>query len=199
MQMLNKILLGFFCCLLLAGCAGLHTAESPRSSLNWQQRQAKLQGLNHWTSQGTLGMRMPQHAWSASFTWQQGVDEFNLGLWGPLGLGSLNISGTAHNVQLMTSQGKRYQALTVQQLLHQRTGWYLPVEVLRFWVLGIPAPDSKAILKFDTQQRLSSLQQQGWTVEYKAYQTAAGIELPSLLAIYNSDLSIHIAIKQWSL
>ncbi|MDF2867578.1 MAG: lolB [Gammaproteobacteria bacterium] len=200
MRAISKLLTYLIGCLLLASCSTLGPPTSSQlATKSWAKRQAQLLHLTAWTSIGAVGIKTPQAAWSASFNWQQQFSNYQLQLFAPLGMGSLSLTGNDKTVELITSKGERYQASTTQALLQERTGWYLPVELLRYWVLGIPAPQSPAKLIFDNQHRLSKLAQQGWLIEYQAYKTTGQFELPSLLVLQNDYFKIRISIKQWSL
>ncbi len=200
MRSIYKLLNYFIACLLLAGCTTFGTP--PTSQLptqSWAKRQAQLIQLSTWKSMGSVGIKTPDSAWSATFNWQQQFSNYQLQLFAPLGVGSLSLTGNDKTVKLITSKGEHYQAATTQALLQERTGWYLPVELLRYWVLGIPAPQWPAKLVFDSQHRLSKLVQQGWHIEYQTYKIVGQFELPSLLILQNDYFKIRISIKQWSL
>lgn len=199
MPILPKIILSLTICLLLASCStvSIHTQQLP--TINWAKRQAQLMRLNHWSNQGVVGMRTAESAWSATFNWQQAPTDYHLQLFAALGMGSLSLTGNPHLVELTTSKGEYYQAANAQRLLQQRTGWLLPVELLRYWIIGIPAPQLSSKLAFDTQHRLAKLYQQGWLVEYLSYQAVGQTELPAVIQLQNNYFKIRIVIKQWSL
>jgi outer membrane lipoprotein LolB len=198
MQTMSRFFVYLICGIVLAGCTTLAPhASSPATS--WAKRQAALLRIAHWKSIGTVGLRTPQAAWSANFHWQQQPTDYHLQLFAPLGAGSITLTGNDKTVKLLTSKGEHYQAATTQDLLFERTGWYLPVEWLRYWIKGIPAPKQSAQLKFDNRQRLIQLAQQGWIINYQKYQMVNGIELPSLINLKNDDFTIRISVKQWSI
>ena len=200
MRSIYKLLIYFIVGLLLAGCSTLGSVPSSElPTQSWAKRQSQLIRLSKWVSKGAVGIKTPESAWSATFNWQQQFSNYQLQLFAPLGVGSLSLTGNDKTVKLVTSKGEHYQAPTTQALLQEHTGWYLPVELLRYWVLGIPAPQWQATLVLDSQHRLSKLQQQGWHIEYQNYKIVGQFELPSLLILQNDYFKIRISVKQWSL
>lgn len=199
MQIFNRLILMVLTVLLTAcSTVGPQLTSSQRPA-DWTKRQAQLLRLQHWTTVGAVGMRTSQAAWSASFNWQQQANNYRLQLLAPLGAGTLLLAGNAEQVELSTSKGEHYQASDTQALLYERTGWYLPVERLRYWIRGIPAPGIPAKLNFDNQQRLASLEQQDWQVQYPEFVSVNGLELPKILILTNPYFKIRVVVKQWTL
>lgn len=180
--------------LLLTACSTFTPTQLP-----WAQRQAQLNHITQWHSSGVVGIRTPTEAWSATFNWEQHPERFHLQLFAPLGAGNLILSGNAQQTELINSKGEHYQASTVEALLAERTGWYLPVSLLRYWILGKPAPKLSSQLAFDQYHRLSVLHQAGWTVNYQHYQIVNNIELPTALELSNQYFKIRLIIKHWNL
>jgi len=192
----KKFLISLIVCL-ITGCSTTTSYQQP--SLSWAQRQAQVLKLTRWSIDGAVGIRNPENSWSASFNWHQAPTDYHLQLFAPLGAGSLSLKGDQSLVQLITSKGEHYEAPTTQELLSEQTGWFLPVELLQYWIRGIPAPKLPAQLNFDTRHRLQKLAQQGWVIEYSSYNSVNNLELPSTLVLQSEDLKVRIHIKHWRL
>ena len=66
---------------------------------------------------------------------------FTLRLHGPFGQGSVLIEGQPGSVSLRRANGQVTRAGSAEALLSQELGWSVPVSVMRYWILGRPAPD----------------------------------------------------------
>lgn len=190
----------FIIILFLSGC-NTFAPHPPThlSNVSWKQRQAQLSHLNQWSNSGVVGMRTPAESWSATYQWAQQPAQFRLQLFAPLGAGSLLLTGNSQQTELITSKGEHYQSKDPQSLLLERTGWNLPVKLLRYWVLGVPAPGIPSKLSFDKFHRPTALKQSGWSVNYQQYQVIDNIELPTRLVLSNNYFKIRLVIKHWNI
>ena len=53
--------------------------------------------------------------------------------------------------------------------LRTRLGFELPLENLRYWLLGIPDPSAAFELTRNAQDRAQHLSQAGWSIDYDQY------------------------------
>jgi outer membrane lipoprotein LolB len=166
-------------------------------SHNWQQYQASMQPIQSWTVAGLIGIRMPKQAESANFTWQQIHDQFNISLYGPLGLGGTELKGSKQGVSLTTHDGRVLTADNIEDLMQQNLGWSLPVNGLIYWVKGLPVPGVPAKTEFNQQGLLSDLQQQGWDIHYLDYQQQNGQWRVRKMLCQRQNLTITLIINLW--
>ena len=163
---------------LLGGCASL--PESPAvdpgvAHVAWAQRQ---QALNQWSGFQLNGrVAVKGGGLSGALRWQQQGETFSLRIAGPFGAGALSMEGTPRRVAI---KGKDIDLVTdePQQVLAQRSGWRLPLDSLRWWVLGLPDPQSEADVTLDDEGRALQLQQAGWTLRYSDYGGETSPTLP---------------------
>jgi len=188
----------FFILILLAALTGC--AATPISPLqqSWQQREAYLQNLTDWQLQGRIGIRTADDSWSGSLRWQQQQDHYDIGFSGPLGQGAVKLQGDQDRVVLSTPEGDVVGHQGPEQLLRKQLGWQVPLSHLRYWVVGRPSPQwPGAKLSFDEFGRISQLQQDGWTIDYRRYQRLEDMELPSKVVVQNSTLTVKLVVDQW--
>ena len=81
--------------------------------------------------------------------------------------------------------------------MERRLGFALPVANLRYWLLGIPDPASPSSIRFNSQDRVSHLEQAGWTVDFLRYRVHAGDWLPALLVLRSEGVRVRIVVDQW--
>ncbi|WP_252178968.1 lipoprotein insertase outer membrane protein LolB [Endozoicomonas sp. 4G] len=188
--------------LLLSGCV---TAPKPEKGLSeaqrqslWQAHQKQLKALDHWHLKGRLGLRVPGDSGALSLEWQQNKERYLIYLDGPLGQSVAKINGQPGSVELEAS-GKRYRDQNPEKLLFELTGWDLPVSLLRYWVMGLPSPGSRASIRLNNQGYPELMTQQGWQVEYLQYKDFSGITLPARIKVRQGEVEATLFARTWQL
>jgi len=167
--------------------------------LTWPQRQQQLQSLSKWAVAGSLAVRhQVKGGWNASFNWQQIGQNYDLSLFGPLGMNHVQITGSPSLVTLKTNQ-QTLTANSPEALLQQQLGWQLPVSDLRYWLRGLPAPYSKSRRSLDLNNHMVHLVQDGWNVIYLRYISVNGVDVPDRILMNNPQWNAHLVVRQWDL
>lgn len=174
------------CGLLLVGCSGLATREP-----------ITVPTADTWVMEGRLALRVEAEGWHANIHWEQQPGEYHIRLYGPLGQGALELTGTPAGVFLQRADGQVSQARDPDILLYQETGWQLPVSGLRYWVRGRVQPRLEYTLRRDEQGRLVELQQAGWDIRYTDFFDTAATTLPRRIQLVNGDIRVKLIIDQW--
>ncbi len=65
-------------------------------------------------------------------------------------------------------------------------------------MLGVPDPARPAQETLDGQQRLASLQQDGWEIDYPAYISVSGEWLPSRVTLQRAGVRVRLIVDGWS-
>ena len=171
MLVIGRLLLAAALVAVLNGCAMSGLVAEPigaaqKAEAAFQQRLIKLRQATAFDLQGRIAVK--GGALSGSLRWSQWPDRFSLRVAGPFGAGALLMDGRGGLVHI---KNKDVDITTAdpETLLAQHTGWRLPLNSLRYWVLGIPAPDAPAELEVDALGRALSLRQSGWTLHYSEY------------------------------
>lgn len=157
-------------CLLISACLPQPPVEPEGSravaEAAWNHHRQQLQSFDGFSLQGRLAVK--GGGLSGSLRWRQDGEHFNLRLSGPLGAGALLLDGDARQVAI---KGKDLDLVTDQpeQILAARTGWLLPLQALRWWVLGIPAPEAEASVQLDARGRVLGFRQLGWDLAFSDY------------------------------
>lgn len=193
---MNRIFAVTICVLFLSGCSLLQM-KSDKSDLAWEARRARLELIERFALQarvssgGLFGIK-------GNLNWRQQRDSFDMRVAGPLGIGAASISGQGKDVEIRSAKGT-FKTQDPEADIRERLGWSFPVSHLRYWVLGRPAPGSKAKVELDEGGHLVALEQDGWKLEYDEYQQAGGIELPRKFAVANDEVRIKVVVDSWSL
>ena len=200
-----RISLCWFFFILLSACAALPTTEqavnSPYSQV-WQQRVAALEQLQNWSVQGRVAVSDAGQGWQATVSWQQQAEQYAINLIGPLGQGRVVIEGDEQSVSMTTARGV-IRAADPESLLAQTTTQerVLPVSGLRYWIRGLPVPESHLTKQptIDQQGRLLRLQQNGWVIEYPNYIQVEKVFLPQRIVAQQQDIKVKLILSQWTL
>ncbi len=177
----------------LAGCASLISVQALPSLLpaTWEARRATLQSWGRFESHGRVAIARDGEGFSGSWRWAQRPQRSTLELEGPLGVGGLRLD--------FDSDGAVDEASRLA--LEQQLGFVLPVESLRYWMLGVPDPREVGEERIAADAaRLDSLQQKGWTVTFKNYAPVSGTdyELPQRIEANRESLRVRLVIEGWS-
>ncbi|MFL6713721.1 MAG: lipoprotein insertase outer membrane protein LolB [Sulfurifustis sp.] len=192
--------------MLLAGCAAV--PERPAAGnveTEWAARREALLRLDAWELRGRVALRTPQEGVQGSLHWSLAPQEQRVDLAGPFGGGRVRLSVGPDGAELRDANNKVYRDASVEALLARVTGWRLPLAGLRYWVVGVPAPDAPARIELDEWGRLQSLAQLGWTIRFIDYVREGAYELPRRVFI-ESDAregpdpaaEARLVIDQWS-
>lgn len=187
--------------LTLSSCASIApttaTTAPAEPKATWSERQASLNRIHSWWLNGKIAVQTNKDSGSAAVSWTQSQRSYSLAITGPLGAGSMKLAGSPGGVTLQASDGKTYHAKSGEQLLATKWGFNLPVSNMRYWMRGLPVPGAAASTHFDQNARLTSLDQQGWHIEYSSYMNAGGVDLPEKVSITSPMLRVKIVVYQW--
>ncbi len=185
-------------CLLLAGCATTGRVEVDLPELgSWEQRQAVLERADDWALTGRIGIRTADDGFNARFRHTQDGRRFDSTLSGPLGVGTIRVSGNSQRILLTDKDGAELRLDDPEADLQTLYGWTIPVDSLKYWALGIPDPGSASSPVLDDAGRLASLEQRGWTVAIDRYREFAGQQLPARITAQSESTRVRLVIDRW--
>jgi outer membrane lipoprotein LolB len=186
---MRRLLLTLCCCAALAACV---TTRPVLVHIAWEQRVTDLQHAGAWQLDGRAAVAFGTQGWQASLNWQQRGEASEVHLAGPFGVGAMVLRQTPEGLSL---NGAAPSGAVLAQL-QERLGFELPVDDLRYWLLGIPNPHADFTLTRNDQDRAQQLTQSGWTVEYARYTPVKGDVLPAQLMLTHG-VRVRIAIDHW--
>ena len=80
-------------------------------------------------------------------------------------------------------------APSLDQLALDEVGWSIPVDSLRWWVLGMAAPGPYARLDLDENGHILAIQQHGWDINFVRYRTFGNLDIPGNFRVNIDRLS----------
>ena len=156
--------------------------------------------VEEWDIRGRIAVRVDNESGSGSLYWTQQKDEYNVRVITPFGGGTYQLTGDSNTALLRNPDNRVMQAENAEALFQQQAGWYLPVSGLVYWVRGLPMPALQVDeLLLDEENRLSALNQAGWSIRYKNYIGINGKSMPGRLDLQNNRIRVRMSIREWNL
>ncbi|MDE0419728.1 MAG: lipoprotein insertase outer membrane protein LolB [Gammaproteobacteria bacterium] len=151
---------------------------------------------------GKIGVRYGndvRRGFSATFDWVQAGDGYVIELWGPLGQGRTRLTGDGGRLTVTDGSGSSLTDVDPEALMEAQLGWSAPVDVLRHWILGRPAPDHgvDASLR-DADGNLARFEQLDWIVDLSRWRSTASRRLPGKVTATREHRRITVICHEWS-
>lgn len=184
----------------MTSCSTVTQTEAPPAApqATLPKREAAVDRVQSWRINGKIAVQSAKDSGSASVNWVQHQRSYTISLQGPLGSHAMNLTGQPGHVTMKTSDGKSYSANSPEQLLAKQWGFNLPVSNMRYWVRGLQVPGIPAQTHYDKFNRLTSMSQQGWNIQYLSYSNNGGVDLPQKMSITSPALKVKIVIYSWN-
>jgi len=176
----------------LAGCATRPVAPPTGATADPQR-------LEQWTAAGRLALATGDEGGSGAFTWQQQSATTRLDLRGPFGAGALQVVVTPDSLSVADGAGRALDAEAAKAELRARLGADLPWGSLRYWMLGVPAPDAPAEVTEASAVPLRLIEQSGWSIGYDAFTAVDGVTLPRRLTATSGAVRVRVLVDRWTL
>lgn len=185
--------------LLLVACAPVVRRQGNPSLLHAQKtREQALGHADHWVLKGRLGVSDGHSGGSGSFSWTQDGDQYEFVLRGPAISGvDFRLSGGPDGATLEGGREGPLHGPDAEALMRKALGWNVPLRDLRAWVLGLRADSGPAELSFGADGLPSLLQQDGWTVDYRAWDNTRQPPLPQKVYAAKPPYKVRLSIESW--
>ena len=157
------------------------------------------QTLKSFAIEGKIGLRSEKVSQSVFIRWKQNGDDFDIVLHGPLGQGRVNITRTL-GVTTFARGDDIDHAISTEKLLHRKTGVWLPIEQLVYWVQGQPHPGSPSEgEQLDERGLYQRFIQDQCELDFLQYSPVGGRLLPDKLRIVREQYQLTLIVKDWQL
>lgn len=184
----------------LQGCVSWRAPtaiDANAANAGWLQRQQQLGAVSGFETNGRIAIK--GGGLSGGLRWQQQGEQFRLRIAGPFGAGATLIEGVPARVKIK-SKDMDLDTTEPQRVLQQSTGWLLPLDALRWWALGIPAPGDEApSALLDALGRPTEMQQRGWRLRYSDYREETPLATPGRIEASQGDWSATVIFEQITL
>jgi len=167
---------------------------------DWVARSDALSELSVWSLKGRIGLQLTDRGFNGALTWAQTGEQMRVNFSGPLGAGAFRVSGTPGELLLERGNGERYLLDDPESALTDELGWGIPLDAMRYWLIGLPHPVYPAKQSFSPDGRLAAIEQLEWIVSYERYRIAQGWDMPRKLLLQNTrDVTVKLVISAWVL
>ena len=184
--------------LFLSACVPAVRMNADAGLLDAQRlREQTLAGTDHWALQGRLGVSDGHDGGSGSFSWTQDGEHYVFVLRAPITGKSFRLSGGPAGALLEGLDGGPLRGSDAETLMHKALGWKVPLRDLRAWVLGLRADRGPAQLSFGANRLPALLQQDGWSVDYRAWDESRQPPLPTKVYAAKPPYEVRLSIDSW--
>lgn len=181
--------------LLASGCASLPDAGNAG---DWPDRRQNLVAVDVWSLDGRVAVASGSEGFSGALSWHQTGGRSEIEMRGPLGAGTLSIRFDGENYSITDGEGEPVDGEEARRRTEEFVGAPLPLASLRYWLIGVPAPD-QAHVESLAEGRLQTLEQAGWRVQYTRYMEVGAHVLPARLELTAGQFRLRLAVSKWQL
>ena len=184
---------------LAAGCQTLPPGApvGPGADAPWPEQRAALEKLDRYAMNGRVAVAANGQGFSASLRYQQHASRTNLALDGPLGIGGLRVDIDGEDIEIATSRGEQLDGQAARDELERRLGFQLPLNELRWWMLGIPAPGEASVNQDGGGGEIRDFSQHGWHVSINSRAAGLGFSLPQRLTAEREGARLKLFVERW--
>jgi outer membrane lipoprotein LolB len=182
----------------LAACAPAPMRRGADAQLLSAQaaREATLAADPFWALSGRLAVSDGRDGGSGRIEWQQKGQDFDIRLSAPVSRQSWRLVREAGWARLEGLESGPLAGPDAQALLYQATGWLIPVDALAAWVRGVRA-EGDSELEFGQEGLPALLLQDGWTVEFRAWDATAQPARPLRVFATQGEARVRLQVDSW--
>ena len=183
----------------LAGCRTAPPAVivGPGADAPWPEQRAGLERLDRYGLEGRVAVAASGQGFSANLRYAQKPRAASLSLDGPLGIGGLRVEMESEDIHIATSRGENIEGAEARAELERRLGFALPLQELRWWLLGIPAPGDVAINADPASGEIRDFIQNGWRVSINSRAPGLGFAMPQRLTAEREGARLKLLVERW--
>lgn len=203
----------FWIALAVTACLAACTSRPIRSELPPAQREAAesaqaareaaLRADPSWSLAGRIAVSTGRGGGSGRIDWRQAGERYEVSLSAPITRQSWRLSGDVSGAVLEGLEGGPRGGADAAAVLHEATGWDIPILALSDWVRGARSDAlGPADVEFGADGRLSRIEQGGWTIDYRWPESSDGSAgspvLPSRLDARRGEAKVRLIVDEWS-
>lgn len=162
------------------------------------QHQLNISAIQQFSLQGRIGVQTNSKGFSGSLRWQHNNINDDIALYSPLGGQVASIKKNPAQITLEDTNGKSIAATDAESLTQSALGWQLPLTGLADWSLGRPTKNTIQASTWDERGLLSTLSQDGWSIEYQNYSVQNGYLLPNKILLKSDKVNLKLLVDTWS-
>jgi outer membrane lipoprotein LolB len=183
---------------LLAGCGTRPPiVNGPGADAPWPQQRAALEHIDRYSLAGRVAVAANGQGFTASLRYGQQPARADLSLDGPLGIGGLRVALAGRDIEVIDSRGRKLDGAAARAELETRLGFELPLDELRWWLLGLPAPGKADVDAAAESGEIRGFVQNGWHVAINSRAPALGFSLPRRITAERGGARLKLFVERW--
>jgi outer membrane lipoprotein LolB len=188
---------------ILAALTGCRTAPPPATIAGpgadapWPAQRAALEKLDRYALNGKVAVAANGQGFTAALRYRQQPQRADLALDGPLGIGGMRIALEEHSLAVTNSRGEALDGEAARAEIERRLGFELPLDELRWWLLGLPAPGQSDVEAAPDSGEIRGFVQNGWHVAINTRAAALGFALPQRLTAERGGARLKLFVERW--
>lgn len=209
-----RIVAAVLVALTLAGCATTRQAAPATAVLEGaalKAAQARLEAREQFLRaqpvlafSGRVALAKGREGGNGRIEWRQSDEGYRVTLSAPVTRQSWSLTGAADGAARIDGlDGGPREGADVGALVFEATGLEIPVGAMAAWAAGARADATHfgpAEVEYDAAGRLARLRQDGWTVDYPAWQAGGGDPaLPLRINAQRDDARVRLVVDAWQL
>ena len=184
--------------LLVAGCAVTPDPAGPLPPGAWEDELAARWALADWVAAGRVATSVDGESYSGRVDWDQRSCGMVLSFSGPFGIGGFELAGDGERMRLRTSAGDDLLLEDPEQDLYLLVGWAVPVDQMRYWILGVPAPEPAFDVTLGDDGRPALIEQGGWRIRFDGLREQGDLLLPRRVDASSGHAQLRFALESWA-
>lgn len=181
----------------LAACSGPTTRvlRDADPIVAQEQREQALAAGSAWSLRGKIAVSDGRDGGSGRIEWHQQGDEFRIEIRAPVSRRTWRLTQSGGVATLEGLDEGTRRGADAEALLRDAVGWSLPVADLVAWARGLRGRDD-ARIEFDATQLPRRIDQDGWMIEYRAWD-AGEPPLPTKIFASRGQQRVRLVVEQW--
>jgi outer membrane lipoprotein LolB len=186
--------------LILVSCSTrqLVAPDSEAAAFAYRQRASLLKELTAWDMAGKLSLDDSEDGGSGRLDWQVRDTGSLMHFRAAMGRGAWQLNSGPGYAELLRADGSITRSSSLSDLVEAELGWRIPVDALKWWALGVPAPGSAELLDLDIKGRILAMTQDGWSISFKGYRLFDEVELPGRMDAVHGRYRVKLAVSSWT-
>ena len=109
----------------------------------------------------------------------------------------MRVAVEGEDLRIATSRGEQLDGFAARAELERRLGFVLPLDELRWWLLGVPAPGAAELNQDAVSGEIHDFTQHGWHVSIGTRAPALGFALPQRLTAERAGARMKLLVEHW--
>jgi outer membrane lipoprotein LolB len=190
----NRLFVPVYALLIAAGLSGCAPFMGDAVAPRLPEAQQQLYRINAWKLEGRIAVKAGNEGWNANLFWEHEDGQDRLRIYGPFSQGAVSIIVQSDLVYINEGNGVVSSSREPDALLKKKLGFTVPLRSMRYWVLGLPAPDTDYHAQADGK---GGFEQQGWALDFTRFEHVGQFVMPQKMTIRGNAVSLKLVVDEW--